>query len=450
MKKYFLFLFGIFVSSNASFAQEASYDIPATLSYYGTIVREEGVPFPAANYVTTNPINDGALIWVPVGSKVMFRNTSADGATAYKWTVQGAEAEDATSANLIAVYNNAGTYEFPTLTATYSTGESTYAAGYKIKVGGRAELCHSDTREWGKTYGLGSAAYDNDGGFVGGSNNRNVAGVGNFYRFSSPDMYVDGVNIYAAKQPKSFADGAKVKLRIYLPYIGDDSFSMIGSFGALGALEAADIPMGDYRTRDNGAYLPSREYAVYTCNIANPMNCEGYPYLFFAVEGFDGTPNKAVTEDFVLATDVIPGRALSIDDYSNALAHNSFARQIGETDYLRPISIYGGASMADPLAGTWRSYNFWICPLVRGAETPASGIEDIVADRSEKLVIERSGDNLIVSGAADGTVRVYGLNGVCHAAGTAANGGIIFNIADLQSGVYVVSTEYGVSAKFLK
>lgn len=449
MKRFFFVTLAAFLYANLATAQNAGYDIPTTLSYYGTIQKEEGIPFPAANYVTTNPINEGALIWVPVGSKVMYKNVSTEGATAYKWTVPGASPVDASAANLIAVYDKAGTYDFPMLTATYGSGDSEYTAPYKIKVGGCAELCHSDTREWNKTYGLGYAPFNNGGGFLGGSNKFDIAGVGNFYRFSSPDMYIDGVNIYTCKQAKQYDAGAKVKLRVYLPYIGSESFSMIGQFGTLGALEAADIPMGEYRTSDDGVYLPNKEYGVYTYNIASPMNCEGYPYLFFAVEGFVST-GSTVTEDFVIVTDVVPGRVLSQEEYNNALAHNSFVRVASETDYTRPVSVFGGSSPVDFFAGTWRSYNFWICPLVRGAETPAGGVENVVSDYAEKLKVEISGTNMIVKGTADGIVSLYGINGVWHATATAANGGAIFNISDLQHGVYVVRSENGASAKFVK
>lgn len=263
-------------------------------------------------------------------------------------------------------------------------------------------------------------------------------------------MYIDGVNVYTKTQAKNFAAGSKVKVRVYLPYIGSDSFSMIGQFGAYGALEAADIPMGAYKTKADGAYLPSSEFAVYNYNIATPMNCEGYPYLFFAVEGFSYEPGKPVTEDFIILADVLPGRVLSQEEYSNALAHNSFARIASETDYARPVSSFGGSEMADFLAGTWRSYNFWICPLVRGAETPMAGIEDVIADNSETLSVAVDGTNLVVSGAADGVVRIYGLNGVCHATATAANGGAVFNISSLNGGVYVVTSENGASVKFVK
>ncbi len=424
--------------------------MPATLSYYGTIQAEEGIPFPAANYVTTNPINDGAFIWVPVGSKVMFKNTSGSGAESYKWIAPGADVDDDSATDLIAVYSTAGTYEFPTLTANYATGESKFAHDLKIKVGGQAELCHSDTRKWGTTYGLGHAPFDNDGGYLGGSNDRNIAAVGNFYRFSSPDMYVDGVNIYSGKKAQNVSADSYVKVRIYLPYLGQSSFSMVGQFGALGALELDNIPMTNYKTTEDGAYLPSKDFGVYTMSISRPMNCEGYPYLFFAVEGFVSEPNVKVTEDFVIATDVLPGRALALEDYSDALSHNSFVRQNGESDFLRPVSVFGGSSF-DIASNGWKSYNFWICPVVRGAETPFTGIEDIVVDSAKtELELTREGDCVTITGVKDGQVSVYGLNGVCELTAQAANGGVIFNISALGKGVHIVRTAEGSTAKFVK
>lgn len=437
---------------NSMAAQQASYDVPATLSYYGTIQKQEGIPFPAANYVTTNPINEGALIWVPVGSKIMFRNSSDAGAVGYNWDAPGAEIGSAESGSehLIAQYNKAGVFDFPTLTAKYADGDKSCTLPYKIKVGGRAELCHSDTRKWGETYGLGYAPFGSNNGFLGGSNKVDIAGVGNFYRFSSPDIYLDGVRIYTARQSVKHDKDAKVKVRVYLPYIGEESFLMIGQFGTIGALEGANIPMGDYRTRDDGAYLPSKDFGVYAYDFSSPLNCEGYPYLFFAVEGFASKPGVEVTEDFVIATDVMPGRVLSTEEYNNALAHNSFVRLSSETDYSRPVSVFGGSAPADFLAGTWRSYNFWICPLVRGAETPFLGIEDVVCEKEGQLKVELIPGNLIVSGASDGIISIYGINGICYSTATAANGGAIFNISSLQPGVYIVRAANGKTVKFVK
>lgn len=423
--------------------------MPATLSYYGTIGATEGVPFPAANYLTTNPINDGAFIWVPVGSKIMYANTSDADATGYKWTVPGADDFDATAKNATVTYSVAGVYDFPTLQTTYASGMSEFKHELKIKVGGRAEICHSDTRKWGETWAVGHAPFGPGNGYLGGSNKVNIAGVGNFYRFSSPDMFVDGVNIYAAMEPEGYDANARVKVRVYLPYITDSSFSMMGMFGSIGAIDAADIPMRNYRTHADGAYVPGSGNCVYSMNMADPLRCEGYPYLFFAVEGFAYDPQAAqLSEKFVLAADVMPGRVLSSAEYNNAMAHNSFVRGNGESDYLRPVSVYGGSA---PANGGFKSYSFWICPIVRGAETPL-GVNNIAMDvDNTKLTVERQGDLILVSGVADDIdVAVYSMSGTCVAKARAANGGVIFNTASLGRGVYLVSAANGASAKFVK
>ncbi len=63
MKK---FLFASMALATAgAMAAQLSYEIPATLSYFGTIEAQEGIPYPAANFVTNNPVNEGACIWVP-------------------------------------------------------------------------------------------------------------------------------------------------------------------------------------------------------------------------------------------------------------------------------------------------------------------------------------------------------------------------------------------------
>ncbi|MCM1452599.1 MAG: T9SS type A sorting domain-containing protein [Clostridium sp.] len=428
-------------------AQNASYSLPATLSYYGAISVEAGEPYPAANQVTTNPINDGAFIWVPVGSKVMYKSTSDAGATAYSWEVPGAAVEDATAANALATYNTVGTFDFPTLTTTYATGESKYAENLKIKVGGRAELCHSDNREWGKTYGLGQAQFGPDAGSLGGSNNREIAGVGNFYRFSSPEMYVDAVNVYAVKKPENAGD-AKISIRAYLPYIGESSFLMMGQFGQYGALEVDVVPMSAGKTSEDGVYLPVKSYAVYTMRPQNPMSCEGYPYLFFAVEGFAYKGGETLTEDFGIATDVMPYRNLTQEEYVNGLAHNSYVRLSSESDYLRPVTLFGGTDPMGAFTGNYKSFNFWICPEVRGAETSA-GIGDVAVNPADALKIERDGDTLLVGGAADGIVSIYGANGALKMQATTANGGAMFNISGLTPGVYIVKTATS-AAKFVK
>ncbi len=442
MKK---FLFASMALATAgAMAAQLSYEIPATLSYYGTIEAQEGIPYPAANFVTNNPVNEGACIWVPKGSMIMYKNTSGAGYNDVAWVVPGATDRETVAGSVIVRYDEVGTFDFPTLVS----GEETFKHDLKIKVGGKAELCHSDIRKWGETYGLGYAPFNGGNGYLGGTNKVNIAGVGNFYRFSSPDMYVDGVNIYLAKAPGAVPSSATMMTRVFLPFLGDGQFSMIGQFGALGALEGENVPINSAKTSADGVWLPSSNFAVYNVDFSTKLNCEGLPYLFFAVEGFSYDQNADMSEDFVLATDVMPARELNMEDYNNALAHNSFVRQGGETDYIRPVSVFGGSSMTP--AGNFKSYNFWICPMVRGAETPVSGVEDIVTGIERNISLERDGDNLIVTGVADGQLSIVALDGTIRSTAKAANGGAIFNTSSLAHGVYVVVAADGQTIKFVK
>ena len=434
----------IALASAHAMSAKLSYDLPATLSYYGTIEQQEGIPFPAANYVTTNPVNDGAYIWVPVGSRVMYRNSSTSEYDDFSWVVPGSANREVASGSVIVTYDEPGTFDFPTLVS----GEEEFTHELKIKVGGMAELCHSDTREWGVTYGLGYAPFNGGNGYLGGTNKVNIAGVGNFYRFSSPDMYVDGVNIYLAKKPGEVPSSSMMATRVFLPYMGDEGFSMVGQFGALGALEGDNVPVNSAKTKEDGVYLPSSQFAVYNVDFQTKLNCEGYPYLFFAVEGFSYTSDADMTEDFVLATDVMPVRELGMEEYSNALAHNSFVRQGGESDYIRPVSVFGGSSMTPD--GNFKSYNFWICPIVRGAEMPFSGVENVSGGMDRPMQIEREGDNLLVTGVSDGGLSILGLDGMVHCSANAANGGAIFNTGSLATGIYIVMASDGRTLKFVK
>lgn len=433
------------LATAGAMSAQLSYELPATLSYYGTIEAEEGIPFPAANFVTNNPLNDGAYIWIPKGSTMMFKNNSAGYYDNFEWVVPGTDYKEVTDdGSVAAIYDEVGTFDFPTLIC----GDDTFRHELKIKVGGKAELCHSDTRKWGETFGLGYAPFNGGNGYLGGTNRVNIAGVGNFYRFSSPNMYVDGVNIYLAKKPGEVPSSSMMMTRVFLPFLGDRDFSMIGQFGALGALEGDNVPINSAKTKEDGVWLPSGQFAVYNVDFATKLNCEGFPYLFFAVEGFSYDSDADLTEDFVLATDVMPARELDSEQYSNALAHNSFVRQNNESDYIRPVSIFGGSAMSS--TGKFKSYNFWICPMVRGAETDLSGVKEITAAENRNMQLEYDGHNLITTGVPDGQVSVVALDGTVRIRANAANGGAIFNISTLPSGLYVVVAADGQTHKFVK
>ena len=155
------------IATSFASAQQASFDNPIGLRYLGTIKNPDVQP--ACSYLSRNPMNDGAFLWAPVDSKVKYTNTSTGEAQSWNWTTPGGTLEDAAAKDAIIKYTQAGTYDFPTLTANFSGGAQTATSDLKLKVGGRAELCLADCREWAVTYGLGTQYYDNLNGAVKGS-----------------------------------------------------------------------------------------------------------------------------------------------------------------------------------------------------------------------------------------------------------------------------------------
>ena len=99
MKKLVLSLAMAAVATSFASAQEASFDHPIGLRYLGTIKNPDVQP--ACSYLSRNPMNDGAFLWAPVGSKVKYTNTSDTEAQSWNWTTPGGTLEDATAKDAI-------------------------------------------------------------------------------------------------------------------------------------------------------------------------------------------------------------------------------------------------------------------------------------------------------------------------------------------------------------
>ena len=181
MKKFYIALTTVLLCSSGIVAQEASYEHPTALRYVGTITDTD--PKPVATFTTRNPINDGAFLWIPAENAVKYTDTSTGVPSSWKWETEGGKIENASQQDAIIRYNNVGTYKFPKLTVGYPTGSKEFQSDLTLKVGGVAELCLADCREWTVTYGLGANFYDqNNGatnGCLGGTNKLDIAGVGN-------------------------------------------------------------------------------------------------------------------------------------------------------------------------------------------------------------------------------------------------------------------------------
>lgn len=430
-KNHLLFTLAMLGLSTIGYAQTASYNHPTPLRYIGTIKPQN--PIPACVFTTRNPMNDGAFLWTPVGNTVKYTDTTEDAPISWNWTSESGELENATAQDAIIKYSAPGTYKFPKLTAGFTGGAtSDYAPDYKLKVGGRAELCLADCRHWIDTYALGVSYYDNQNGEIngslGGTNSVGILGVGNFYMLPIEDGFLDGVNVYLPSKPSIFKRGAKIRIRVWLAAVTPTEIMFTYM-----PIEGAEIKMEDIKTEADGVWVPISGGAVAQLTIENPIDLFGKQFIFIDVDGWTQNP---AAEDFKILMDIMPNQQMQPEDAQNLLAHNSFVRLQNENDYLRPVSFFGG------------NYgSFMICPVVRGAETPFVGVSETIADSQPTLncVV---GNGLISITGNDGRVDIYDMNGTIRQTKTIVNGSATISSQLLGTGIFVARSADGGTAKF--
>lgn len=430
MKKLYSVLALMMACGCIASAQEASYDHPIALRYLGTI--ENPDPQPVCLFTTNNPMNEGAFLWAPAGSTVKYTDTSTGIPLSWNWETEGGDLMYPDTQDATITYPDKGTYTFPKLTVTYEGGTSVAEPDWKLKVGGVAELCLADCRTWLETYALGVNYYDNEmgnvNGCLGGTNALDIVGVGNLYMMSLEEGYLDGVNVYLRAKPSRWEEGAKIGIRIWMANIGQDGVTL-----AAIPLEGNEVKFEDIKTEEDGVWVPIEGGAVAQITCFEPIDLFGKPFIFIDVYGWSNDP---ATEDLQMLMDVMPNVQMQPEHAHNLLAHNSFVRLQGESDYLRPVSYFGG------------NYgSFMICPIVRGGETPLGAADSVIADKSTSLSCAVEGQTCTLAGT-DGLFTVYDIQGRVRLSGRIANGSSTFNTAELGNGIFIVHTESGQVAKF--
>lgn len=432
MKQHYITLALSVAIGIASHAQQASFDHPTELRYLGTI--DNTAQKPVCNLTTRNPINNGAFLWAPAGSSVTYTDTSTGSPKEWKWETSGGVIENPMAQNASVRYADPGTYDFPKLTVSYPAGEQTASTGLKLKVGGVAELCLADCREWLTTYALGCNTYDNQNGALhgslGGTNNLDIVGVGNLFMTAIEDGFIDGVNVYLPSKPTKWKDGAKIGIRIWMVNMGENDVQLAGI-----PLEGSEIKFENIKTADDGVWVPVQGGAVVSFKCTEPIDLFGKPLIFIDVYGWSNDPS---TEDFKMLMDVMPNRQMRPEDAQNKLAHNSFVRLKGEDDYLRPVSYFGG------------NYgSCMICPLVRGGETPLGSISGVAADHTDNPMTCRVENGSIILTGADGAFGIFNMSGImCHS-GQIVGGAATIAAPTLPQGIYIARDNSGQTVKFV-
>lgn len=431
MKKFYIFLSTLIASSIMGLAQEAAYELPTPLRYLATISNAKHKP--VCNLTTQNPINDGAYLWAPVGSTVTYIDASTGAPQSWLWETTGGNVGNGSSQDARITYPTTGTFTLPKLTVGFESGQQTVASDLKLKVGGVAELCLADCREWLTTYALGVNTYDQangaERGSLGGTNTLDITGVGNLYMTAIEDGFLDGANIYLPSKPTKWKEGAKIGVRVWMANITETNLLLTAI-----PIEGGEIKFEDIKTADDGVWVPVKNGAVIQFRCTEPIDLYGKPLLFIDVYGWSNDP---ATEDFKMLMDVMPNQEMAPENASNMLAHNSFVRLKDENEYMRPVSYFGG------------NYgSFMICPLVRGGETPFGSIRELATDIVSPLHVTVGLDEIILSGA-DAPVEIINLTGYVCLKGNITDGSAAFSTMALQKGVYVARSATGQTIKFI-
>jgi len=405
------------------------YANPVGLSYVGTISPNDHA---VCNLLTRHKaINGGAWLWASLDKAVWYKDMTPGNTTSWKWTVPGYD-KVITTKDAQVTYSEPGVYNFPTLETTGPDGTGSYSADLSIKVGGRAEITTVDMREYNKTYQWGHYEYSGglvSGGYVGGTNSRGVVGFGNLFMFGTDDCVMEGVNIYLTHKPTKYKEGAKINLQVWYPEITQNSITLT-------KYKIEDVPMllKDIKADgEDGAWAITNGGAVASFTFETPIDMYGKTLLFISVEGFSDDPT---TEDFCMLEDLI-GKKLTEKEMTNPLCHSSFGRLNGETDYLRPISYYGGGTGS-----------FAICPVMRIGEV--TGIKNVSAEKAATFSARMANNKLEITSAKADIISLYNVAGALLKQIKIASGTSTIDMDNCAGGIYILRNAGGQSQKILK
>ena len=265
---------------------------------------------------------------------------------------------------------------------------------------------------------LGALPFNDDGGFLGGTNNKDLVGYGNLFMLGTEDAYMTGVNVYLPSKPTKFKEGASLKVQVWMTNITETNIEMTYM-----PIEGAILPMANIRTKADGAWVPVSGGAVAEFKFEEPLSLYGKTIFFVSVEGFSNDP---ATEDFCILTDLI-GKPLNEEQAANLLCHNSFARMNGENDYLRPISSYGGGTGS-----------FAICPTISIPGIKGGGIKENNATSNSFRVISSNKNEICVYSDIDGQLEIFNMLGRKVAHNEISEGNTTMTLPNLESGIYLI------------
>lgn len=398
-------------------AAAAEYAYPVGLRNLGMISSDDNACCSFLSFNTA--INGDAYMWAPMNETVTYVDNSSVSAVDYHWYLPGADATELETQDADATYNTPGIYDFPTMTVKDGAGQSyEYTAPGKLKVGGKGEICTSNMLKLGTdindpaTTAVIAERPFRDGGWLGGTNSMDLVGYGNLFMIAHPDASITGVRAYLPEVP-IYEPGDSLIMQIWYPYQTETSIQLMGL-----PLEAVILRMSEIKETSD---TKLKKAAVAEFNLAEPLKISDKPFFFVTIEGFGHDPSK---QTFRLSIDIKP---VEMDDASlgNLLAHNSYCRREGFSDYLQPINYFGGMP----------GESFMICPVIDTHTPEGSGIEGTQALKPARAAYEGGVLSLYSEGAEQAVV--YNVAGA-HVVETGLQDGSASVPARLGKGVYLV------------
>ncbi len=396
----------------------ASYDYPVGLRNLGMINVDDNA---CCNFLSFNKaVNSNAYMWAPMGETVSYIDNSSVAAVDYHWYIPGADAGELETQDADATYSTPGIYPFPTMTVKDGMGEShVFTAPGTLKVGGAGEICTSNMLNLGKdaadpnvTAVIGERIYDSGHGYLGGTNAVEVVGCGNLFMIAHPEASITGVRAYLPEVPKH-EEGARLLMQIWYPLVEEDNIQLTGL-----PLEGVYLPMSEIKETGDTKLAKA---AVAEFKLSEPLEIADKPFFLVTIEGFGKDPTK---ENFRLYIDMKP---VEMDEATagNLLAHNSYCRLEGESDYLRPINYYGGQL----------GESFMICPVIDTYTGEGTGVATVDAMKPAHARYEGG----VLSLASEGADRavVYNVGGEKVVQAALADGQAEIQ-ARLAKGIYLV------------
>ena len=343
-------------------------------------------------------------------------------ATSYSWSIPGGTPATSTLQDIDVVYETAGRYNFPTMTVDGNT------AGFErpgnVKVGGKAEISHINMYELGDTYSPSYYTFNNNAGWVSGSNIEGFEKFGNVYTLKEEGALLEAVSVYIAANPTAADPNNEVTVNVYA--IGNSIDAELLGSSSLKISEmiagASDITGIIGGSQSNPTEFMGLAYFEFDEPIELP------DFFFITVENIGH--DVAGGDKFVILMDTKAPVPTGYEDYLYGWNSFFFAEtNQGTFAWMYYQQVFANTPGVD-------NATFYICPVINFAGGEGSGISKTKVPTS--TVVSTPNSFELTYNAGFNSVEVYNLAGQVVAKQQLSKSGIDTLPVNLNKGIYMV------------